>query len=49
MSRRRSTYRRPAPRRGRAQQRRGPNLFWGRALLTAVVLMILWAHWKGQA
>jgi len=43
-----SAYRR-GYRHAQRDRRRGPNLFWGRALLTAVVLMILWAHWKGQS
>lgn len=41
---RRSTRRRPAGRRSMT-----PGFGWGRALLAAVILMILWAQWKGQA
>lgn len=42
--RRRSHSRRPA----RRSQRSAPSFFWGRTLLTAVILMIIWAQWKGQ-
>ena len=47
MSRRRHTYR--AGRR-RAPVRSGrPSMWHGRVLLTVVILLIVWAHWKGQA
>jgi hypothetical protein len=55
MSRRRTTYRQ-GYRRGRKVQRRRnrrssgrPSMFWGRALLTAVILMCIWAWSRGQA
>lgn len=49
MSRSRRTYRagrRRAPVRNRSAR---PSMWHGRVLLTVVILLIIWAHWKGQA
>lgn len=60
MARRRTTRvagRRPQSARGRSgrgrpsyrSQGRSDSRWHGRLLLTVVILLIIWAHWKGQA
>lgn len=47
-TRRRSGRRYPAPRRHSRRSGGRPSLFYGRALMTVVVLLCIWAWAKGQ-